>query len=101
MRLELGFIPIHDVQFADTSRVEDGVLYVNAEDIKALVLKDEHISSVEVELARPGESVRITPVKDVVEPRVKVDGPGGMFPGTVSRVKTVGQGRTHVLKERP
>ena len=37
MRLELGFIPIHDVQFADTSRVEDGVLYVNAEDIKALV----------------------------------------------------------------
>ncbi|HUM60017.1 MAG TPA: glycine/sarcosine/betaine reductase component B subunit, partial [Clostridia bacterium] len=77
MRLELGFIPIHDVQFADTSRVEDGVLYVNAEDIKALVLKDEHISSVEVELARPGESVRITPVKDVVEPRVKVDGPGG------------------------
>jgi len=98
LRLELGFIPIHDVQFADTSRVEDGVLYVNAEDIKALVLKDEHISSVEVELARPGESVRITPVKDVVEPRVKVDGPGGMFPGTVSRVKTVGQGRTHVLK---
>ena len=68
MRLELGFIPIHDVQFADTSRVEDGVLYVNAEDIKALVLKDEHISSVEVELAAPA-SVRITPVKDVVEPR--------------------------------
>ncbi|MGI6724679.1 MAG: glycine/sarcosine/betaine reductase component B subunit [Christensenellales bacterium] len=98
MRLELGFIPIHDVQFADTSRVKDGVLYINAEDIKALVLKDEHISSVEVELARPGESVRITPVKDVVEPRVKVDGPGGMFPGTVSHVDTVGQGRTHVLK---
>ena len=98
MRLELGFIPINDVQFGDKSMVHDGVLYVNAEEIKALVLKDEHISAVEVELARPGESVRITPVKDVVEPRVKVEGPGGLFPGTVSRVKTVGQGRTHVLK---
>ena len=29
---------------------------------------------------RPGESVRITPVKDVIEPRVKVEGRGGVFP---------------------
>ena len=98
LRLELGYIPIHDVQFGPVSRVADGVLYVNAEEIRTLVLKDEHIDSVEVALARPGDSVRITPVKDVVEPRVKVEGPGGVFPGTVSRVKTVGVGRTHVLK---
>ena len=98
MKLELGYIPIHNIQFGDPSRVEDGVLYVNAEDIKTLIMKDERVASAEVELARPGESVRITPVKDVVEPRVKVDGPGGRFPGTVSRVKTVGSGKTHVLK---
>lgn len=98
MRLELGYIPIHDVRFAEQSRVEEGVLYVSAGEIKALVLKDEHISAAEVELARPGESIRITPVKDVVEPRVKVEGPGGLFPGTVSHVKTVGSGRTHVLR---
>lgn len=98
MRLELGYIPIQDVRFAEQSRVEDGVLYVSAQDIKNLVLKDPHIDSVEVELARPGESIRITPVKDVVEPRVKVDSVGGIFPGTVSRVTTVGTGRTHVLK---
>lgn len=98
MRLELGYIPIRDVQFAEQSRVEDGVLYVSVEEIKALVLKDEHIASMEVELARPGDSTRITPVKDVVEPRVKVEGAGSIFPGTVSRVKTVGDGRTHVLK---
>jgi glycine reductase len=98
LKLELGYIPIHNIQFGDPSRVEDGVLYVNAEDIKTLIMKDERVASAEVELARPGESVRITPVKDVVEPRVKVDGPGGLFPGTVSRVKTVGSGKTHVLK---
>ncbi len=37
---------------------------------------DEHIKSIDIELARPGESVRITPVKDVIEPRVKVEGNG-------------------------
>lgn len=61
-------------------------------------MEDEHITNVDVELARPGESVRITPVKDVIEPRVKVDGPGGVFPGMINNVVQVGSGRTHVLK---
>ncbi len=98
MRLELGEILIKDVQFGDASKVENGVLYVNKDEVINLVCEDEHIKSVNVELARPGESVRITPVKDVIEPRVKVDGKGGMFPGVVSKVTTVGEGRTHVLK---
>lgn len=97
MRLELGKIHIKDVQFAEATKVENGVLYVNAEELKNLVREDERITSVEVELARPGESIRITPVKDVIEPRVKVEG-GGYFPGVVSKVNTVGSGRTHVLK---
>ncbi|MCQ2567939.1 MAG: glycine/sarcosine/betaine reductase component B subunit, partial [Mogibacterium sp.] len=54
--------------------------------------------SCEVDLARPGESVRITPVKDVIEPRVKVSGKGGVFPGWMHKVDTVGEGRTNVLK---
>ncbi|MDO5690025.1 MAG: glycine/sarcosine/betaine reductase component B subunit [Tissierellia bacterium] len=98
MRLELGNILIKDVQFGDATKVEDHVLYVNKQEIIDLVMQDEHITNVDVDLARPGESVRITPVKDVVEPRVKVDGPGGMFPGMISKVDQVGSGRTHVLK---
>ena len=97
MRLELGKILIKDVQFGDTTKVENGTLYVNADEIKELVKKDERIKSVEVELARPGESIRITPVKDVIEPRVKLDG-GGIFPGVLSKVDTVGSGKTHVLQ---
>src|SRR5699024_1169746 len=50
------------------------------------------------DVAKPGESVRITPVKDVIEPRVKVEGPGGVFPGMISKVETVGSGKTNVLK---
>lgn len=98
MRLELGKILVEDVQFGPETKVENHVLYVNKEEIIALVKEDEHIVNVDVDLARPGESVRITPVKDVVEPRVKVEGPGGVFPGMINNVEQVGSGRTHVLK---
>lgn len=98
MKLEVGYIDIHDIQFSNESKVENGVLFVDKEAIKALVLEDENIKSVEVDIARPGESVRITPVKDVIEPRAKVEGPGGIFPGVISKVQTVGSGKTHVLR---
>lgn len=97
MKLELGQIFIKDVQFGSATKVENGVLYVNAEEIEKLVLTDERIKSVKVELARPGESIRIAPVKDVIEPRVKVSGDGGIFPGFINKVKQVGSGRTHAL----
>lgn len=98
MRLELGNIDIKDVQFGEKTEVKSGTLYINKEEIVNLVLEDERIVSADVELARPGESVRITPVKDVIEPRVKVEGPGGVFPGILSKVDIVGSGRTHVLR---
>lgn len=98
MHLELGHILIKDVQFGEQTIIKDGVLYVNKEELINLIKEDEHLSKVDVEIARPGESVRITPVKDVIEPRVKVEGTGGIFPGTLSKVETVGSGKTNVLK---
>ena len=98
MKLELGCVQINDIQFASESKVENGTIYVNAEELKALLLEDENLKSVELEIAKPGESVRIMPVKDVIEPRVKVNGGGNLFPGVISKVETVGSGRTNVLK---
>ena len=98
MRLEMGHIHIRDIQFAPESKIEDGILYVSEEAVKALVLEDEKIKGVSLDIARPGESVRITPVKDVIEPRVKVEGRGGIFPGVISKVDTVGEGKTYALK---
>ena len=98
MKLELGSVQINDIQFASESKVENGTIYVNAEELKALLLEDENLKSVELEIAKPGESVRIMPVKDVIEPRVKVNGGGNLFPGVISKVETVGSGRTNVLK---
>lgn len=98
MQLEIGNIIIKDVQFGSETEVKDGVLYVNKEELAKIAGDDDRISSVEVFLAKPGEETRIIPVKDVIEPRVKVSGEGGVFPGFISKVDTVGEGRTHVLK---
>ena len=94
----MGNIYIKDIQFADTSKIEDGILYVDKGAVKAVALEDEHIKTVTFDIAKPGESVRITPVKDVIEPRVKVEGKGGVFPGIISKVDTVGSGKTYALK---
>ncbi|MCL0089723.1 glycine/sarcosine/betaine reductase component B subunit [Dehalococcoidia bacterium] len=98
MRLELGIIKIKDVQFGDKTRVEDGTLVVNKKELIDLLLQDDRLAEADVELARPGEEVRIIPVKDVIEPRIKVNGTGELFPGVIGRMGTVGVGRTRVLR---
>lgn len=98
MRLEVGYINIKDVQFGDLTEVRDAVLYVNKQDMLDKISGDSRLEGIDIEIAKPGEEVRIIPVKDVVEPRVKVKGPGEVFPGVIGRVDNVGSGRTHVLK---
>lgn len=98
MKLELGKFRINDIQFADKAYVEKGVLYVNKEEVEKLVLEDDKLIGCNLEIAKPGESTRITPVKDVIEPRVKVSG-GEIFPGIIGKVSpAVGTGRTHALE---
>ena len=82
-KLELGIVPIKDIQFASKSEVKDGVCYVNKDDIVNLLKDDENIENIELFIAKPGDSTRIMPVKDVIEPRVKVSGNGAMFPGMI------------------
>ena len=102
MKLELGYIQIKDIQFSKECKVENGTLYVDPDAVKAYLYEDDDVKAwvkdFGFDIAKPGESVRITPVKDVIEPRVKVEGPGGVFPGVISKVETVGSGKTHVLR---
>ena len=101
MKLTLGRIFVRDIVFADEMKLEDGVLYVNSQQCEQIVLSDDKIATVSFDIAKPGESVRITPVKDVIEPRVKVEGPGGIFPGMIAGVETVGSGKTLALSGIP
>ena len=102
MKLELGFIQINDIQISKECKVENNTLYVDPEAVKAFMFEDDDVKAwvkdFSFDVAKPGESVRITPVKDVIEPRVKVEGPGGVFPGVINKVDTVGSGKTHVLR---
>ncbi|MEN6567054.1 MAG: glycine/sarcosine/betaine reductase component B subunit [Veillonellales bacterium] len=98
MRLVLGKINIKGVEFAPVTKVDNGILMVNQEELASLIKEDSRIANVAIFLAKPGDSTRIIPVKDVIEPRVKVEGPGNVFPGFLGKVDMVGSGRTHVLK---
>lgn len=95
--LTLRRVPVSDVRFGSQTRVADGVLHLNQEEMQAYLLEDRHIKAVSVELARPGEKKRIIPVKDVVEPRSKIEGPGTTFPGFFDNAEQVGTGITAVL----
>ena len=81
MKLELRKVAIKDVQWGEKTHVANGVLYVNKKDAVACVATDARFAKVDLELARTGESVRIIPVKDVIEPRVKLGQGKGYFPG--------------------
>ncbi len=97
MRLEVGSIHVRDVELGSGTALSDHTLVVDPEELRALILDDSHFTDVRVRLVKPGESVRIIHALDVVEPRWKVAGPGGVFPGFVSPALTVGEGRTHRL----
>ena len=97
MRLEVGSFHINSIEYGVRTGVDWRDLVVNGEEVRRLVLGDSHFADVRVHLARPGETIRIINAKDAVEPRWKVAGPGGVFPGFVSAPTTVGEGRTHRL----
>ena len=96
MKLELHKVAVKDVQWGDKTHVAGGVLYVNKQEAIACVAEDGRFAKVDLDIARPGESVRIIPVKDAIEPRVKLDVPG-YFPGYCAPMRRAGEGKTLVL----
>ncbi|MCC7485732.1 MAG: hypothetical protein IT529_12195 [Burkholderiales bacterium] len=97
MRLELASYDVRDIRFSASTRLADGILYVDREALRALVLESGDFADVAVEIVRPGESVRLIHVIDAAEPRFKT-GDGSSFPAFAGPLKTVGSGRTHRLR---
>ena len=97
MRLEHNLIYIKDVVLGDVNKVEDGVLTVDVEGLKAAVMTDDKVKDVKVDLAKPGERTRIVPVKDVIEPRFRVGRTNG-FPGVTTKYEQAGDGVVNILK---
>lgn len=76
--------------------VKDAVLHVDKEALIEELMKNENVKSIQVDIAKPGEKTRIIPVKDVIEPRYKVEGTPG-FAGVNSTAGPLGEGIVNIL----
>ena len=97
MRLELATFQVDRITLGPGTRYSDGELRVDPEEVRGLIVDGVYFRDVRLHLAHPGESVRITHVLDVIEPRHKASGPGCVFPGILGPPVQVGEGRTHRL----
>jgi sarcosine reductase len=97
MELEIGTFAVRDVAFGRETALADGVLTVDRHALVEHLLDDPNLAGVDVEIARPGESIRIIHILESVEPRIKVSG-GRDFPGMLGPPELVGSGRTHRLQ---
>lgn len=97
MRLEIGNFYVKDVVFGDSTKFSDGILTINKKEAIDFVRADEHITDMDIDIAHPGEDVRIVPIKEAVEPRVRVDGKA-VFPGITGDLRRAGEGKLHALK---
>jgi glycine reductase len=96
MRLELHRHKIENAEFDSMTRVEGHTLLINK---KELVYTISEISGLmaEVIICRPGDSVRITNILDIMQPRIKSEGGQSFFPGFLASPERVGKGITKVL----
>lgn len=99
MRLELASFPVKELVWGKKTAYDQGVLSLNKEELLSFVKRDSRIGSAELEIACPGDRTRIVGIRDAVEPRVKAEGPGGVFPGILNSLQTVGEGVTHRLSQ--
>lgn len=97
MRLELADYPVREIRLGRKTRYEGGVLEVDRAGVEEKMLADRRLETASVAVVHPGDHVRITGIRDIVEPRIKVSGNGQVFPGVLGPVQSVGDGRTHRL----
>ncbi len=97
MKLELAAFPVRRARLGAPTAYADGVLTIDPDLVRRLALDDPRIADARVELAHPGESVRVLRALDAIEPLHKPDGPVTAFPGFLGPPHTAGHGLTHRL----
>lgn len=97
MRLEHRKIKIQDIKFGDRSEIQEGILFINKDEIIDTLKEDTKIKEVKIDLAKPGEKIRIIPVKDVIQPRINIDENRREFPGILSKSRQTGNGAVNIL----
>ncbi|NPV43972.1 MAG: betaine reductase [Firmicutes bacterium] len=97
MRLELGNFYVKNILFGEKTKYENGVLMINKKEALSVVNQDEHIKEADIVIVKPGDKVRLVPVKEAIEPRYRVGG-GPLFPGVTGELQEIGNGKSFALK---
>ena len=97
MRLEIGNFYVKDIVFGNELSYEDGILTIEKEAALNYIRQDERITDAELYIAKPGDQIRMCPVKEAIEPRVRPDGRSA-FPGYTGDMTRAGEGVTYALK---
>src|SRR4030066_2606754 len=77
-------ITVSDLDFSPATALENGKLLIHRDELISRLQTDPNIRNVKVDIVHPGESVRIVPVKDVIEPRLSLLPGYQVFPGVLS-----------------
>ena len=97
MRLDIGNFYVKDIVFGNELSYEDGILTIEKEAALNYIRQDERITEAELYIAKPGDQIRMCPVKEAIEPRVRPDGRSA-FPGYTGDMTRAGEGVTYALK---
>ena len=99
MKLSIGNLYVKDVVLGEENSFKDGVLTINKKAaIDYLMGEDEHITSLDIVIARPGDDTRIVPVIETIEPRCRMDG-RTLFPGVTGDLVPCGDGELKAFKQ--
>jgi len=98
MKLQIESIDITGVRSGSKTSISDHVLNIDFKELEQIILQDTRIKSVELNVAYPGDRVRIINVVDVIQSRCKIDRDNEDFPGRLGKLVSAGQGRTRSLR---
>ena len=98
MKLEMYQYFVKEVTFGQKTKFENGILTINKQEAIDFVKEDEHITECDIQIACPGDSIRIVPVKEAIEPRAKMGVEAAAFPGVTGGLSQAGIGKTSALK---
>ncbi|MEN6319679.1 MAG: glycine/sarcosine/betaine reductase component B subunit [Syntrophaceae bacterium] len=97
MRLELRKFTVKSAKFGKATKIEQGALTINKQEMVDFLNRGQPFASVDVKIAMPGEKVRIVHIMDAVQPRIKLSGGTTPYPGAVGPMEIAGNGQTNVL----
>ena len=97
MKLSVETVRIKDFKFGEKTEYKDGILSVSKADILAFAQQEPCFETLKLDIVRPGESVRIINVVDVIQPRCKVSG-NADWPGVLTdECEIAGSGVTRAV----